>query len=1040
MNRSISRGLQYVLLSTVASALVVPGALAQTASASGAGQVPSSPPATVEVADSVPVDNASQQAPDSTQQLSTIEITGTHIMETSVGDAQPITNISALQIQQSGFTTIAQVLQNIPQASSSLTSAAQSDTSNGDAEEINLRALGASRTLVLVNGQRWTPQTNGIVDLSAIPTSIIKNVQVLQDGASAIYGSDAIAGVVNIITRTDFNGAEINAYAGAYDDTYGGHSGLDGRAQEYDITLGKSDDRSGILFNAQFENTGAVYAQNRTLSSPGIYNQTQYDPGFVPPTLTIQSPALAGETIGTSTCSKAGVCNLQVGTGPETDPTLSDFVNKASNVTYAPSQFMMSKPDDDTSLYLSTHYKIASNVNFTGLAVYNEENSTGQIGSAWSAGQGGAYQVEGAGYGIGANNPYNPFGVDLVGNAAQYCPKAAAGCTPNYLLTSFSETIPGTYDRISRDDTATTTIRLGFNGFFNAIGSTWNWQVGMNYGKAHDTSQDTGFTNNENLAIGLDSPGLPQCNGPAQSAPGSTGTWDEINGKYYQILIPGCVPVNPFGGYNSATGQSALTPAMVAYTEAVNEYVTEVTMRDYTANLTGTPVTLPAGPLAVAVGGESLQNNGSLLPDTLVSECLTTLRCIQPTFGRTWTYAEYVEFNVPLLKDLPFANALSVDLAERSSQFRWQGGVPGTVDAGVLQSTSANTGRVQVQWKPVADLQIHASWSQGFRAPSVSDLYNDGGASYNTLADPCAPVSEDGGYVSGALPVGCNGVEHEQAGARIETATGGNPLLRPESSISRTIGFTYSPDRISGLIVGADFYKIAINNTIATVPAQYILNECYDQNVHQDCGLITLSGTSITDIQDVEENIGSEDSSGVDFNAAYTVPETPVGNFDISTNWTYITSFTETLPDASTSSGFETVDEAGYVGIPKLRGSGTLAWSWSNWSAVWNVQYIGRVFESCSALTTQLKECTQPDTLYGPTGSVGVHELGETIYNDVAVTYDWAPVHAHITLGAQDVFNRQWPVSYTAGDPPSFQGEMGYRQGRFLYARIGFKF
>lgn len=1057
MNKNSHRGVVYAVASCALAALAIPGAFAQGVSAGSAANSTSAvapvdqaapaksaskrKSADIRLAQTVPDDNAQRQTLESVQQLSPVEITGTHITETSVGEAQPITNISALQIQQSGFTTISQVLQNIPEASNSLTSAAQSDSSNGDAEEINLRALGASRTLVLVDGQRWTPQTNGIVDLSAIPTSIIQSVQVLQDGASAVYGSDAIAGVVNIITKTQFNGAEINAYAGAYDDTYGGDGGLDGRTQEYDLTLGKSDDRSGILFNAQFENTGAVYAQNRALSSLGIYNQTQYDPGFVPPTLSIESPSLADETIGGATCSKAGVCNLQVGSGPSSDPTLSDFVDKASNVTYQPSQFMMSKPDDDTSLYLNTHYRIASNVNFTALAAYNDENSTGQIGSAWSAGEGGAYQVDGAGYGIGANNPYNPFGVDLVGNAAQYCPSAADGCTPNYLLTNFSETIPGTYDRISRDHTTTATIRPGLNGFFNALGSTWDWQVGMNYGKVYDTSQDTGFTDIASLATALDSPGGPQCNGPAQSAPGSTGTWDKINGKYYQILIPGCVPVNPFGGYNSVTGQSALTPAMVDYTEAVNIYTTAVTMRDYTANLTGQLIKLPAGPLAVAVGGESLQNNGSLLPSTLISECLTSLRCIQPTFGRTWTYAEYTEFNVPLLKDLPFANELSVDLAERFSQFRWQGGVSGTEDAGVLQSTSANTGRIQVQWKPVSDLQIHASWSQGFRAPSVSDLYNDGGASYDTLDDPCAPVSEDGGYTPGKpLPVGCDGVEHTQASARIQTATGGNPLLKPESSISRTIGLTYSPNWIPSLIVGADFYKIDINNTIATVSAQYILNECYDENVRQDCNLITLSGTSITNLEDIEENIGSEDSSGVDFNAAYSLPESFLGDFNVSTSWTYITSFTESLPDASTASGFETVDEGGYVGIPKLRGSGTLSWSRGDWSAVWNVQYIGKVFENCSALTTELNECSQPDTLDAQTDSVGVHELGTTIYNDVAVTYDWVPVHARITLGAQDLFNRQWPVSYTAGDPPSFQGDMGYRMGRFLYARIGFKF
>ncbi len=112
--------------------------------------------------------------------------------------------------------------------------------------------------------------------------------------------------------------------------------------------------------------------------------------------------------------------------------------------------------------------------------------------------------MNGAGYGIGANNPYNPFGVDLVGNPAQYCPDgktlggvAVASCTPNYLLSQFSETLPPAYDRVSRDNIDTETLRMGLNGVFNAIGSAWHWETGFNYGRTYDTAQDTGFTNIE---------------------------------------------------------------------------------------------------------------------------------------------------------------------------------------------------------------------------------------------------------------------------------------------------------------------------------------------------------------------------------------------------------------------------------------------------------------------------------------------------------------------------------------------------------------
>lgn len=1043
MNRTILRCILCALLGCAVSALATPSALAQAASVNGAKQAS----AGTQEAQTVTADNAASQTSENAP-LITVEITGTHILQSSAGATQPIQTISEKQILQSGFTTISSVLQSIPEAGASLTSAAQSDSSNGDATEIDLRYLGASRTLVLVDGQRWVPQLGGAVNLNAIPISMIQRVDVLQDGASAIYGSDAIAGVVNIITKQDFNGAEAHAYGGGFDNP---GTGFDGQTQEYDFTFGKSDDHSGILIGGEYESNAAVYAQNRFESAPGPFTQTTYEPGFDPTTLTIQSPALAGQTIGSSTCTKAGICTLQVGNGPNYNPTLGNFVNEAENTTYYPSQFMLTKPDQNESLYIDTHYDITNDVTFTAVVAYNSDDSLGQIGSAWGAGEGGAYQVNGAGYGIGANNPYNPFGVDLVGNPAQYCPDGktlggvpVSSCTPNYLLTEFNETIPAAYDRISRDTIDTITARFGFKGVFHAIGSDWHWEAGFNYGRSYDTAQDSGFTDIERLAEQLDSPGLLPCNGPAQAAPGSTGTWDEINGKYYQILIPGCVPANPFGGFNSVTGASAITPAMAAWSEANINFTTEVLQRDYTADITGTLVNLPGGPLSVAAGAESLGDTGAEIPDNLLQECLTSLRCIQPTAGETQTYAEYIEANIPVLKDLPLAKSLSVDLANRWSQFSWQGGTQGTPEAGVASSTSASTGRVQVRWQPVQDLLLRGTWAQGFRAPTISDLYNAGGASYDILEDPCAPESQDGNWVPGTpLPVGCQGVVHSQGSSRIQTATGGNPLLTPEKAITRTAGFEYNPHWVPDLSVGADYYKIDLTNEIGTVPAQYILNECYDHSSPQYCSLITLTGNAITNINNIEQNVGGESTSGFDLNINYLLGPTSVGTFGVTTYWTYVESFTVDVPSATTVNGFQSIQELGFAAdeIPRVRGTVSLNWSQAEWSAVWNITYIGKIYENCSATTIALSECTAPDAVYPPTGSVGEHELDTTIYNDAAVTYNIDPVHANITLGVQNIFNKQFPLAYTAGAPPNFLGEMGYRiPGRFLYARLGVKF
>src|ERR1700761_4766173 len=262
----------------------------------------------------VPSDSSDAKEAPAGAEVSTVVVTGTHILQSSAGQAQPVQSISAEQILQSGFTDVSSVLQNIPQAGASLTTAAQSNSSNGSATTINLRNLGANRTLVLVNGQRWTPQLDGSVNLNAIPASMIQNIEVLQDGASAIYGSDAIAGVVNILLKNDFNGFEAHAYGGAYDNP---GTGWDGQTQEYDIMLGKSDDRSGILIGAQFQTKDGVSAQDRFESQPGPFTQSTYLPGFDPATLTLQSPSLSNQALGGATCTKAGTCTLQVGSGTE---------------------------------------------------------------------------------------------------------------------------------------------------------------------------------------------------------------------------------------------------------------------------------------------------------------------------------------------------------------------------------------------------------------------------------------------------------------------------------------------------------------------------------------------------------------------------------------------------------------------------------------------------------------------------------------------------------------------------------------------------
>lgn len=197
------------------------------------------------------------------KQLQQVTVTGSNIRSVDVADAQPVITISRADIDRQGFATVGQILQNVSAAATpDLSMSAPGDLGpNQGGQFINLRGLGAPRTLVLLDGQRIGAAHGGYTNVNVIPTAIIDHIDVLANGASAVYGSDAIAGVVNIITRKDFNGVELNTYNGMY----APHG--DGEQSQYDVTFGKTTDRWGVVFSASYQNQEPVWASSRGFSS-----------------------------------------------------------------------------------------------------------------------------------------------------------------------------------------------------------------------------------------------------------------------------------------------------------------------------------------------------------------------------------------------------------------------------------------------------------------------------------------------------------------------------------------------------------------------------------------------------------------------------------------------------------------------------------------------------------------------------------------------------------------------------------------------------
>ncbi|HVA54975.1 MAG TPA: TonB-dependent receptor, partial [Gammaproteobacteria bacterium] len=628
-------------------------------------------------------------------QLGTIEVTGTKIKRTSVETAQPILVITAQQIKATGLSTIGQVLQSLTSSGGALNTMAN-DGGNftytgGGQTNVALRNLGANRTLVLVNGKRWITSLDGTVDLNTIPVSIIDHIEVLQDGASAIYGSDAIAGVVNIITIQRFTGSEANAYIGMYDGK-GDGGGWDGKTQEFDFTSGIANDTSNLVFNVTYTKQNPISAANRTISKEPVFGagQTRGSSAtpqgrfvFIPPTSstpTDPNNAPAGSTGLTSTqCPTTNfgsssspnyepLCDLTLIPGqPGTAASQYAPFQQTDRFNYAPYNYVLT-PEERYSAYMASTTDLADNLTFKTSVNYSHRNSTQQAGPTPLFFASTSIITD-----VPANQQYNPFGFDLNTNAP---------IGPGWLGLLGRRMVEGG-PRIYNESEDTWRFLGGFNGYFNAGGSEWDWDASYIFSRDTEIDTNYGSFNVQDLRTAMGNPAT--C-----------------------AATTGCVPINFFGGQTTSITASQL--AYGAYTQQ-NQF--QNNQRIYYTDITNSSlVNLPAGPLGFAAGYQYLEHDGSFIPDSVAQAGYDSFNpkvAVPPTSGQTVENAVYAEFDIPLLANLPAVKLLDLDVASRYTHYDTFGG--------------NTTSKASLKWQVNDQFMARTSWAQGFRAPDINELY-----------------------------------------------------------------------------------------------------------------------------------------------------------------------------------------------------------------------------------------------------------------------------------------------------------------------------
>src|SRR5262252_2195482 len=704
-----------------------------------------------------------------------IVVTGSRVRRKDLTTPAPITVINKEQVEASGKVSIGDFLQTLPEQGNAVNTSMNNGPNAGDGStRVSLRGLGTARTLVLLNGRRFVAGgagANASVDLSSIPANALERIEVLKDGASAVYGSDAIGGVINLITRKRMNGVEVNGYAGT--STHG-----DGSTYDLNALAGTSGEKGNLLFSAGYYNQQTVWAGDRSFAAiPRAYSTTGI--GVLGNQVGEISPGRPTVPQGTFVIPAAqkGVPRPN----PTGDPRIAFYNNLVTHFP-ASNNFIWRSPTDPRDKVCDSNNNCWGA--FTTAQLYNPSDpaaggdgynfqptnylvtpqqrislfSVGDVrlGSAARGYVEGSYVNRQGGQTlapepvslsavnaiVSANNLYNPFGIDLT--------------SVNRRMNEF-----GTRD--FRQDIDIFRVVAGVDGTLpeeTGVLKGWYWDASFNYGRTIASNTKAGS---------LYVPAIQDAVGPTNSA----GQCVNAAGQ----LIAGCVPLNMFGGPGGVTPDQ-VTPN-IAYTGNQHGFNQLVSAQ---FNTSGELFKLySVRPVGLALGYEYRIVSGNNTPDPITVAGQTTGNIEFITSGHYYVNEGYGELSIPIVSGRQFIENLEASAAIRVFDYNNFG--------------SDFTYKFGGRWSPVRDFTVRGTYSTGFRAPSVAELFLGTSDSAPQASDPCRGPGVAGG---GPVPANCIAQGGPPGGTgdtatQIRAKVGGNPALQPETAKIYTAGLVLEP-------------------------------------------------------------------------------------------------------------------------------------------------------------------------------------------------------------------------------------------------------
>jgi len=874
-----------------------------------------------------------EQCPDSSQTLSKYPLyvpgleetwiygtqtTGSRIRQVNSNGATPVDIISSPDIELSGAQTLGELLKFVPAVAGNAASTAISNGGDGTAT-VTLRGLPSSNTLVLINGRRVA--NDGLagesVDLNSIPPAAVERIEILKDGASAIYGSDAIAGVVNIIMKQDFHGFLAETY-------YGQAEAGDLRTQTQTLQYGTGIPNGSFFISGSFYDQEPIFSRDREVSESA------------------DTRALGGTDQRSSATPSAritlpngeAVILDQGSYRPATDEDLFNYQAFTTAVV----------PLERTSIYSNLSYDF--NEQITGLVELSYLKTDAEAELAPTPIFTAFEQIP---LTVASSNIYNPFGQDIEDVRRRLVEFPARSQRNEAKTRRFSVTVEGLYD-------------------------SWNWDMNYNWSYSEASEASRNIVNADKLQRAL---------GPSENCQGAT--------------IDGCVPVNLF----SAPG--SISADQVDYIRASGEVSGYSKLSGFSINFSNEAVKLPYGSMGLAAGLDHRQESTSKRPDALLASVGTIgATNFEATHGDRRITEFYAELALPVWKSSSGLSSLDIDTAIRYSNYS---------DFG--DTTNPKLG-IRYQLNPA--ILLRATWADGFRAPSLNELYEGNTEDQSFITDPCTlPESV------GVLP-GCSQLA-DPTRNQFLTIKGGNPELKAETSKSYGAGIVWMPRANPGVVISADYFQIDQKDVVAS-SAQFIVNQNalhgrFEDNIQRD----TLGNLQLITARNI--NVGQRRVRGVDFALIYHHPRNSWGQFSVLSGATYIDEFLTKLdasaPELDLAGTFRDEASEGLGGIPQWKGQISLRWSGERWRASYEAHFVSSMKEVIPG-TTQTREI-EPWV---------VHDLQLGYKFDILDGLRWS-------VGVDNLLDDDAPLATSAFND-NIDGRTHELKGRFWYTKLSQRF